>query len=72
MSDRNTLLTALDDIAATPPGEQSLWDCTVAAWAADVVRAAAAWVDYMADSDGGLIDEEERLLAAMRSALSDG
>lgn len=24
-------------VAATPPGEQSLWDCTIAAWAADLI-----------------------------------
>lgn len=33
------LLDSLRQIAAEPPGEQSLWDSTVAAWAADTIEA---------------------------------
>lgn len=32
------IVERLREIAATPPGKQSLWDCTVAAWAADEIE----------------------------------
>lgn len=44
------VVSHLRAIASTPPGQQSLWDCTVAAWAADELVAREKALDGLDSS----------------------
>ena len=48
MTSLDGLIERLREIAGTPPGEQSLWDCTVAAWASDELERSSAQSALMA------------------------
>jgi len=63
------LIEALKRIAATPPGKQSLWHCTVAAWAVDALAAAHSQHEADVAMIGELTDIADELDDWVRAAL---